>query len=91
MSQPPTMPVAKPESSDGDGGMCVLRFTMRGVSPLLTHSSRLANPLDAVTKEMKRISKKRAKTDADLEYLARLEFLGGLWLQDGEPCIPGEA
>ncbi|PVE26447.1 hypothetical protein DC522_01400 [Microvirga sp. KLBC 81] len=39
---------------------------------------------------MKRVSAKRAKTDADFEELARLEFLGGLYLLDGAPCIPGE-
>jgi hypothetical protein len=39
---------------------------------------------------MKRVSGKRAKTDADFEELARLEFLGGLYLHNGEPCLPGE-
>lgn len=36
------------------------------------------------------MSGKRGKTDADFEELARLEFLGSLYLSDGKPCIPGE-
>lgn len=37
---------------------------------------------------MKKVSGKRNKTDADLEQLAKLEFLGGLWLCGRVPCIP---
>jgi hypothetical protein len=62
-----------------------------GVSPLLMHSGALANPLSVQAKELRKISKKRAKTDADHEYLSRVEWTGGLWLSGGTPCIPGEA
>lgn len=67
-----------------------LRFRITGVAPLVQHNGRLANPLDPIAKQMKRVSGKRQKTDADFEELARLEFLGGLYLSDGAPCIPGE-
>ncbi|MFC4170475.1 hypothetical protein ACFOYU_00110 [Microvirga sp. GCM10011540] len=67
-----------------------LKFRLTGVSGLICHNGRLANPLDPIAKEMKRVSSKRAKTDADFEELARLEFLGGLYLDNGEPCLPGE-
>ena len=41
---------------------------------------------------MKKISdKKNNKTDADHYELAHLEFIGGLWLHNGEPCIPSDA
>lgn len=37
---------------------------------------------------MKQISSKRAKTDADHEELARLEFFAGLYLSQDGPVIP---
>jgi hypothetical protein len=67
-----------------------LTFRITGVVPLLMHNGRLANPLDQITKAIKKISSKRDKTDADFEEMARLEWLGGLYLQGGEPCLPGE-
>lgn len=55
------------------------------------HSGRLADPLSEASKELRRITKKRAKTDVDHEYVAKIEWGGGLWLWNGAPCIPGEA
>lgn len=66
-----------------------LRIT--GVAPLVMHSGQLANPLSEQAKELKKISKKRAKTEADYEFMSQLEWTGGLWLSSGVPCIPGEA
>lgn len=62
-----------------------LRF--RGCRPLVMHSGRLSDPLDDFTKSIQKVSKKRNKTDADHNELARLEFLGSLWLA-GEPLRP---
>lgn len=67
-----------------------LTFQIRGVCPLIMHNGQLANPLNRFTKELKKVSGKRAKTESDYEELARLEFLGSLYLDGGEPCIPGE-
>ncbi|EIM25758.1 hypothetical protein [Microvirga lotononidis] len=67
-----------------------LKFRLTGVSPLICHNGQLADPLNSIAKEMKKVSSKRAKTDADFEELARLEFFGGLYLDNGEPVIPGE-
>lgn len=66
-----------------------LRFRLTSVSPLVVHNGQLADPLNPIAKAMRKVSQKRAKTEADYEELARLEFLGGLYLNDGEPCIPG--
>lgn len=71
-------------------GYQTLTFRIRGVSPLLMHNGQLADPLNRFAREMRKISGKRKKVEADYEQLARLEFLGGLYLQNGEPCIPGE-
>ena len=52
------------------------------------HRGGLVDPLDEFTKRIKRISKKRNKTESDLEELAHLEFLGGLYMEDGKIIIP---
>jgi hypothetical protein len=67
-----------------------LPCTIIGVAPLVLHNGQLANPLHPLTKALKRIAAKRSKTEADLEELARLEWFGSLYLQDGAPCLPGE-
>ena len=61
-----------------------------GVAPLILHNGQLANPLNYFAKEMKKISGKRHKTEADLEQLARLEWHGSLYLSNGRVVIPGE-
>lgn len=59
-----------------------------GTTPLIMHRGGMADPLDPFTKEIKKISKKRMKTEADFEEIARLEFLGGLYTEDGKVIIP---
>ena len=53
------------------------------------NNGRKANPLDQFSKALKQISQKRHKTDADFEEMARLEWYGALYLNEGHPCIPG--
>lgn len=57
-------------------------YNLKGTTPLLMHSERLANPFDDLTKEIKAISGKRKKTEDDLREMARLEWLGGLYHDD---------
>jgi hypothetical protein len=68
-----------------------LRIRLTGERPLLMHSSRLADPLDPIAIELDRLTKKRDKTRADHEQIAKVEWHGGLWLHGGRPCIPCEA
>lgn len=67
-----------------------LNFRITGVAPLLMHNGRLADPLDDIARQIKEVSGKRHKTDADHEEMARLEWLGSLYLHEGEPCIPAD-
>ena len=68
-----------------------LRFCLISAAPLLCPNGQLANPLNEIAHQMKKISGKRQKTEADLEELARLEWYGSLYLDDGQqPCLPGE-
>jgi hypothetical protein len=62
-----------------------------GVRPLLMHSGRLCDPLDPIARDLARITGKRLKTTSDHEEIARIEWFGGLWLDQGIPCIPAEA
>jgi hypothetical protein len=54
------------------------------------HSGLLADPLNKIVKEMKKISGKRGKTEADMEELAKLEWKGSLYIDKNEIVIPGE-
>jgi hypothetical protein len=69
-----------------------LEFHLKGAVPILFHNGQLASPLNEYSKAIKRITAKgKKKTEADLEEMAHLEFLGGLYLgDDGSPCVPGE-
>jgi hypothetical protein len=63
--------------------MKTINLRLNGVSPgLLTHNERLASKLDPIARELSAISSKRKKTDDDLAEMARLEFIGGLYVTD---------
>ena len=63
---------------------------MTGVTPLLCHNARLVNRNDPISKRMSEITSKRGKTEADLEELDKLEFVGGLYLDPSTkaPSVP---
>lgn len=63
-------------------------YKLTGVGSMLMHNGGLANPLDEYAKEIKKISAKRSKTDADYEEMARLEFMGGLYINGHGPAVP---
>jgi hypothetical protein len=67
-----------------------------GLCPLIVHNERLADPLDDFTIAIAAVSKKRNKTIADHETIARLEFFGSLYTKpslildaDGEVVADG--
>lgn len=65
-----------------------LHFT--GVVPLLMHAPRTVNPLDEITREIKKYTGKRKKTTEDHETIARLEWEAGLYHDsDIGPYLPG--
>jgi len=69
-----------------------LALKLTGTKPMLQHNGRLANPLDPHTRAIGAISKKRAKTEADLYQLMLLEARGGCWeTPDGRLGIPRSA
>lgn len=68
-----------------------LTLSITGTAPLLMHNARLADPLDPMTRALKKVTSKTKKTDDDHLEMARLEFLGGLYCDpDVGPYIPGD-
>ena len=65
-----------------------LQFRLTGDAPFIMHNSQTADPLNKFSKAMKAISGKRKKTDSDLEELARIEFLAGLYMGETGPVVP---
>jgi hypothetical protein len=68
-----------------------MSLLLTGERPLLMNSSAKADPLNPSKIELDRMTSKRDKTIADHEHIAKLEWYAGLWLHDGNPCIPSEA
>lgn len=65
-------------------------FKITGIAPLIVHNGLLADPGYIFAKELKKISSKRKKTDADHEAMARIEWRGGLYVNDGNLIIPSD-
>lgn len=65
-----------------------LQYRLSSSAPLLMHNGQMANPVNRWAKLMKQISSKRAKTDADYEEMARIEFLASLYMAADGPVIP---
>jgi hypothetical protein len=59
-----------------------LKVTWKGMTPLIMHSNQGVNPLHPITKEMKKYTGKRKKTDEDYEIIADLEWESGLYWKD---------
>jgi hypothetical protein len=68
-----------------------VKYHLTGEAPLLMHNGQLSDPLNEWNKRKKKITDKRKKTEADHEEIGRLEWMGGLYLHNGAPCIPREA
>ncbi len=70
----------------------LLTVQIRGTAPLLMHNGDMVDPFNETCRQIKKLtSKGKKKTDEDLQAIAHLEFLAGLYLDEkGEPCVPGE-
>lgn len=68
--------------------MLTVQIDITGDTALLMHADTLADPLLPETKEFKKVTGKKTKTEADHEAMARMEFLASLYLDDGQVVIP---
>lgn len=63
--------------------------TITGVAPLMMHAERLADPTHPLTKALKKLTAKRAKTDEDLLAIKRSEWEAGMYVDSkSNPAVP---
>ena len=68
-----------------------LQFHIKGISPLLLHSTRGVNPTDPLVVELKKLTSKKTKTPEDIEGIAKLEWMVSMYVNaNGKPSMPGE-
>jgi len=68
----------------------IIHLKITGTRPLLMHNGRLADALDPAAKRLKALTGKRNKTDDDYLAISRVEWDGGLYIDDDGVFIPGE-
>ncbi len=61
---------------------------MTGINPLLMNNPQCVDPLNVYSKEIKKITKKKVKTEDDLKVLADLEMRAKVYWVDDKICIP---
>lgn len=68
-----------------------LKVTWKGITPLIMHSCQCVNPLHPISREMKKYTSKKKKTEEDLVKIADLEWEAGAYWIDGVGLyIPSE-
>lgn len=66
-------------------------FELNSTCPLILHNGHLADPSNKWARQIKEISGKRKKVDADFAQMAKLEWYGGLYVgETGKIIIPSE-
>jgi len=71
--------------------IATVQVVLCGIAPLLMHNSQLADPMNTWTRDMKKISSKRNKTDDDMLMLREYEWNGGMYFDELiGPYIPAE-
>jgi hypothetical protein len=65
-----------------------IKVELTGVTPLLCHNISLADPDNPIVQEIATYTAKRKKTEDDRRAIERLEWFGGLYIEDGRPVIP---
>lgn len=65
-----------------------IRVECSGLTPLLCHNISLADPDNPIVAEIATYTSKRKKTEDDRRAIERLEWFGGLYVEDGRPVIP---
>lgn len=65
-----------------------IRIELTGTSPLLQHNVQLADPDNEFTKQIATYTAKRKKTEDDRKAISKLEWFGGLYVEDGRVVVP---
>ena len=70
--------------------MALAKFRITGICPLLMHNERMANPVDPIALELKKVTSKKTKTPEDYAEISEIEWHGSLYHNDAlGPFIPG--
>lgn len=67
-----------------------LKMKLVGIRPLILHNERLANPMDPITRELKKLTgiPGKQRTEDIIEQIRHLEWRGGLYLdENGAPSV----
>ena len=79
------------ETITGAHGNSEITFTIKSLTPCLMHNNTGVDPLHPLTREMKKITGKRKKTDEDHELMSNIEYQQGIYHDEGVgPYWPGE-
>lgn len=71
--------------------MNTTKVKIKGVTPLIMHSGRLADPIDPATLALSKLTSKKTKTVEDHKAISKCEWHGSLYVDENEkPCLPGE-
>lgn len=70
--------------------MDILKTTLIGIAPLCFHSERLANPTDPFTRELKKLTAQKRKTDELQEQIKWLEWRAGFYEHEGRAVVPAD-
>jgi hypothetical protein len=62
--------------------MKTIQIELKGISPLIMQSDTLADPLNPGTLELKEVSSKKTKTDADHRAIERIELRRALYFDE---------
>jgi hypothetical protein len=65
-----------------------IKLELTGVTPMLMHNISLADPDNQFVKEIATYTSKRKKTEDDRRAIERLEWFGGLYVEDGQIVMP---
>jgi hypothetical protein len=65
-----------------------VEICIEGVSALIMHNERLANPLNPIAKEIKKVTDKKKKTEDDSHIVMRLEWIGSLYTHEDNVVMP---
>lgn len=60
-----------------------LKVTWKGITPLIMHSCQCVNPLHPISRELKKYTSKKKKTEEDLIKIADLEWESGAYWKEG--------
>lgn len=62
-------------------------IVLTGTSPLLMHNPQMVDPEFQINREIKALTSKRKKTEDDLRQIERLEWFGGLYVDDAGTVV----